>query len=98
MVAQSPQDGSYTVSSNLDIQSDSWHNYFPQTTVSNGNAMIVNASYEAGLFFEIDIPNLCENTTYEFSAFLMNVYDRASNICENGGIPINVRFYPPAAG
>tara|TARA_Y100001947_G_scaffold75713_1_gene63993 strand:+ start:2490 stop:4349 length:1860 start_codon:yes stop_codon:yes gene_type:complete len=92
LVAQSPQDGSYTVSSNLDIQSDSWHNYFPQTTVSNGNAMIVNASYEAGLFFEIDIPNLCENTTYEFSAFLMNVYDRASNICENGGIPINVRF------
>ncbi len=92
LVSQSPQDGSYTVSSNLDIQSDSWHSYFPQTTVSNGNAMIVNASYEAGLFFEIQIPNLCENTTYEFSAFLMNIYDRSSNVCGDGGIPINVRF------
>ncbi|UAB83385.1 T9SS type B sorting domain-containing protein [Zunongwangia sp. SCSIO 43204] len=92
LVSQSPEDGSYTVSSNLDIQSDTWHNYFPQTTESNGNAMIVNASYEAGLFFEIEIPDLCENTTYEFSAFLMNIYDRSSNVCENGGIPINVRF------
>ncbi|ORL46535.1 hypothetical protein IIF7_05807 [Zunongwangia atlantica 22II14-10F7] len=92
LVSQSPQDGSYTVSSNLDIQSDSWHSYFPQTTASNGNAMIVNASYEAGLFFEIEIPDLCENTTYEFSAFLMNIYDRSSNVCGDGGIPINVRF------
>ncbi|SFC05059.1 gliding motility-associated C-terminal domain-containing protein [Zunongwangia mangrovi] len=92
LVSQSPEDGSYTVSSNLDIQSDTWHNFFPQTTESNGNAMIVNASYEAGLFFEIKIPDLCENTTYEFSAFLMNIYDRSSNVCGGGGIPINVRF------
>ena len=92
LVSQSPEDGSYTVSSNLDIQSDSWHNYFPQTTESNGNAMIVNASYDSGLFFEIEIPDLCENTTYEFSAFLMNIYDRSSNVCGDGGIPINVRF------
>ena len=92
LVSNTPEDGYFTVSSDLGSQNFPWHNYFPQTTISNGNAMIVNASYTAGLFFEIEIPNLCENTTYEFSAFLMNVYDRTSNVCENGGIPINVRF------
>jgi len=92
LVSNTPEDGYYTVSSDLGSQNLPWHNYFPQTTISNGNAMIVNASYTAGLFFEIEIPNLCENTTYEFSAFLMNIYDRSSNICGNGGIPINVRF------
>ena len=45
-----------------------------------------------GKFYETKITGLCENTTYEFSAFLMNVYNRASNNCQNGGIPINVRF------
>src|SRR5690606_24063110 len=38
------------------------------------------------------IEGLCENASYEFSAFLMNVYDRTSSACTNGGIPINVRF------
>ncbi len=87
-----PQDGQYTISSTIGRQITSWHSFFPQTTLSNGRALIVNADFNAGKFFETKINGLCENTTYEFSAYLMNVYNRASGNCENGGIPINVRF------
>lgn len=91
-VNQDPQDGEYTVSNQIAIFITSWHSSLPPNTVSNRNALIVNASFNSGRFYRTEISGLCENTTYEFSAFLMNVYDRSSMVCENGGIPINVRF------
>ncbi|SKB32044.1 gliding motility-associated C-terminal domain-containing protein [Salegentibacter holothuriorum] len=91
-VNQDPQDGAYTVSSQIGNNITTWHSSLPPTTVSNRNALIVNASYTSGLFYQTEITGLCENTSYEFSAFLMNIYDRSSMGCENGGIPINVRF------
>lgn len=91
-VRQDPQDGQYTISSTIGNFITSWHSYFPNTNISGGRALIVNADFTAGRFYRKEISGLCENTTYEFSAFLMNVYDRSSNICSNGGIPNNVRF------
>jgi gliding motility-associated-like protein len=91
-VNQDPQDGEYTVSNQIGNFITSWHSSLPPNTVSNRNALIVNASFNSGRFYRTEISGLCENTTYEFSAFLMNVYDRSSMVCENGGIPINVRF------
>lgn len=91
-VTQDPQDGEYTIADNISRIIQSWHDYLPKTTLSNGRALIVNADYDAGQFFRTQISGLCENTTYEFSAFLMNIYDRASGNCANGGIPVNVRF------
>lgn len=91
-VTQDPQDGEYTIADNIARVITSWHDYLPKTTISNGRALIVNADYDAGQFFKTQVSGLCENTTYEFSAFLMNIYDRASGNCDNGGIPINVRF------
>lgn len=91
-VVGDPNDGQYTISSNIGQNNGSWHPYFPGTTISNGKALIVNADYTAGKFFETTISGLCEATTYEFSAFLMSVYDTSSNVCEDGGIPINVKF------
>jgi len=91
-VSQDPQDGEYSISDDIGNTINSWHSYIPQTTVSHGKALIVNADYTAGKFYEKKISGLCENTTYEFSAFLMNVYDRSSNICVDGGIPNNVKF------
>ncbi|MBK5192531.1 MAG: T9SS type B sorting domain-containing protein [Flavobacteriaceae bacterium] len=89
-----PQDGEYTISDQISQNIGSWHSFLPKTTVSNGRALIVNASYTSGQFYRTEIQNLCENTTYEFSAFLMNIYDRTSLVCLDidGGIPINVRF------
>ena len=91
-VNQDPQDGEYTVSNQIGNFITSWHSSLPPNTISNSNALIVNASFNSGRFYRTEISGLCENTTYEFSAFLMNVYDRSSMVCENGGIPINVRF------
>ncbi|APU69944.1 T9SS type B sorting domain-containing protein [Christiangramia flava] len=87
-----PNDGQYAISSQVGQYNTSWHSYFPSTTYSGGRALIVNADFTPGRFYRKQIDGLCENTTYEFSAFIMNVYDRDSGICENGGIPNNVRF------
>ncbi len=91
-VTGDPNDGDYTISEQISKNNGTWHSFLPNTTVSNGRALIVNASYTSGQFYLTEITGLCENTTYEFSAFLMNVYDPKSLACENGGIPINVRF------
>ena len=91
-VTGDPDDGEYTISRRLGQNNTTWHSYFPSTTTSNGRALIVNAGFSSGLFYTTKIEGLCENASYEFSAYLMNVYDRASNACNNGGIPINVRF------
>ncbi|TBW29136.1 T9SS type B sorting domain-containing protein [Gramella sp. KN1008] len=90
-VERGPGDGEYTVA-DLSYGLNSWHQNSPNTAISNGRALIVNADFSAGRFYRREVTGLCENTTYEFSAFLMNVYDRSSGVCINGGIPINVRF------
>ncbi|QYA26514.1 T9SS type B sorting domain-containing protein [Gramella sp. MT6] len=91
-VRQDPQDGEYTISSTIGNYITSWHSYLPNTNISGGRALIVNADFNPGRFYRKEISGLCENTTYEFSAFLMNIYNRSSTICPNGGIPNNVRF------
>lgn len=93
VTGRDPDDGFYTISTRLGITFNSWHNRLPSTTISNGLALIVNADdANAGRFYEIAIPNLCENTSYEFSAYLMNVHNKSSGACNNQDIPINVRF------
>ncbi|WP_026934422.1 T9SS type B sorting domain-containing protein [Christiangramia echinicola] len=91
-VRQDPHDGEYTISNTIGNQITSWHRDLPATNISGGKALIVNADFTAGRFYRKEVAGLCENTTYEFSAFLMNIYDRDSNVCEGGGIPNNVRF------
>lgn len=41
----------------------------------NGYMMVVNASYEPGIFYEQEIDGLCENTLYYFSADIINLID-----------------------
>jgi len=90
-VNQAPQDGQYTISSNL-FQLGSFHNIGDHTGNANGRALIVNASFDPGLFYQIPITGLCINNSYEFSAFLINLYNTASNACPGNGIPVNVKF------
>jgi len=91
-VDQGPEDGFYTISSNLS-QLSTWH-AVPDNTPddTNGRAFIVNASFTADEFFRSPISGLCENTFYEFSAAVVNLYDSDFTFCPNGGIPVNVRF------
>ncbi|HEY9185666.1 MAG TPA: T9SS type B sorting domain-containing protein [Salegentibacter sp.] len=86
-----PYDGEYTISNEIGKEIGGWFSYLPNTTISNGNALIINAEYTAGQFYEYKVSGLCENTSYEFSAFLINILSPTS-ICEDGGIPINVKF------
>lgn len=91
-VDQAPQDGFYTISNNLS-QLQSWHNGLDHTpNDTDGKAFIVNASFNADEFFRSTISGLCENTFYEFSAWLINLYDSDFTNCPSGGIPVNVRF------
>ncbi len=87
---QAPEDGLYTVSSNS--------NYFDWFDIddhtpndNNGRMLIVNSDFTAGEFYRTNINGLCENTTYEFSSWLINLTP-STGFCGNSQIPINVRF------
>ncbi|WP_336127897.1 T9SS type B sorting domain-containing protein [Mesoflavibacter sp. CH_XMU1422-2] len=84
-----PNDGFYTVSSSTAFFD--WHDVSDHTEGdSNGKCLIVNADFTAGEFYRTTITGLCENTSYEFSAFLINL--SRSTGCGGNNIPINVRF------
>ncbi len=75
-----PNDGFYTVTSSTSgCFGNSWHTVNADHT-GNGNFMLVNASYQPADFFVATLTGLCPNTTYEFSAWIMNVIISASAI------------------
>jgi gliding motility-associated-like protein len=85
-----PSDGSYTISNTTDYFD--WHDTTDHTpNDSNGKALIVNADLDAGEFYKKTIDGLCENTSYEFSSWVLNLLP-PSLFCPNLGIPINVKF------
>ena len=95
-VAGTPNDGFYTLSNNTNLYS-TWHNSLDHTPDAsngpNGKALIVNANAAtSGDFYKRTVSGLCTNTTFEFSAWLMNVYNAGIGFCGAGQIPINVRF------
>ena len=95
-IAGAPNDGFYTLYFNTNLYS-TWHNspdHTPGTTNGlNGKALIVNANANtSGDFYKRIVTGLCINTTFEFSAWLMNIYNPGSNFCGANEIPINVRF------
>lgn len=91
-VSGSPNDGQYTLSVPFNL-SNSWHNTQDHTPGdTNGRALIVNASLTSGEFYKRSVSGLCVNTTFEFTAWLINVYNSSSGACPGTGIPINVTF------
>lgn len=87
--SDTPADGFYTISSSTGFYD--WHNVADHTPGdTNGKCLIVNADFTAGEFYRTTIIGLCENTSYEFSAYLINLLKNTG--CNGNGIPINVRF------
>ncbi|WP_298531829.1 T9SS type B sorting domain-containing protein [uncultured Algibacter sp.] len=85
-----PGDGFYTVS-NFSAHFN-WYDIQDHTNGdTNGRMLIVNADFTPGEFFRIPITGLCENTSYEFSSWLINLMRDNTPQC-GSGIPINVRF------
>ena len=69
-------EGYYTiVNTTTGLRDTAWHITTDHTGDTNGYMMVVNASVlaTAGIFYNKTVTNLCPNTTYEFSAWIMNV-------------------------
>lgn len=95
-VTGNPDDGSYTLFYRTNLFS-TWHyslDHTPDATNgTNGKALIVNANAStSGEFYKRTVTGLCVNTTFEFSAWVMNIYNPGSGFCGASEIPINVRF------
>jgi gliding motility-associated-like protein len=95
-VAGPPQDSFYTLFYRTNLLG-SWHNSLDRTPDNtdgiNGKCLVVNANNNvSGAFYKRTVTGLCVNTTFEFSAWVLNVYNLSSNICTNNEIPVNVRF------
>lgn len=68
-----PFDGSYTITNNTgSFNGSAWLAISDNSPDPQGYMMVVNASHEPGLFFERTL-SLCENTTYEFAADIINL-------------------------
>ena len=91
-----PQDGQYTLYYRTNLNANWLYSldHTPDTDPEgvNGKSLIINASYTQGQFYKRTVTGLCSNTTFEFSAWLLNIYNSASNYCSGTGIPVNVTF------
>lgn len=70
-----PIDTYYSIVSSQTSCYGTWHTVLhDHTGNAGGYMMLVNASYDPSVFFtETKELNLCENTTYEFSAYVLNL-------------------------
>lgn len=86
-----PDDGKYSIVSTT----EGWGQLYPTWIRATDNSddpegymMVVNASFSPGIFYEQTIDGLCENTTYEFGADILNVVRNGTQ----GHILPNVAF------
>ena len=85
-----PDDGYYTITNSTSgCFGDTWHTVMSDHT-GNGDFMLVNASFTPGDFFVTTVTDLCPNTNYQFSAWIMNVLNKF-------GIRPNITFSIEAA-
>ena len=71
-----PADGEYMITNDFnqwDFVFDTWLRPRDNSNDPDGYMMVVNASFEPGLFYEEMVEGLCDNTSYEFSADLINL-------------------------
>src|SRR6478672_2272869 len=88
-----PNDGSYTVrNSTSGCFGNTWHGVAEDHTPGdiNGYFMLVNASFQPGDFYVDTVKGLCGSTTYEFSAWVLNVLKPTA--CSGNGIDPNLTF------
>lgn len=92
-----PNDGSYTIVNAINIYDGITGNCHPETWQNvthdhtgdpNGYMMLINASYTPSIFFtKTTSAVLCENTKYEFSAYILNLMRAGSS-----SIRPNIKF------
>ncbi len=77
-----PNDGQYYITTFQPDCGRQWHNVRADHT-GGGAFLMVNASNNPGDFFLQTVSNLCPNTTYEFSAWVLNVVNNPALIKPN---------------
>ncbi|WP_293306377.1 gliding motility-associated C-terminal domain-containing protein [Pedobacter sp. UBA5917] len=84
---RSTTDGEYTITKTTAGLNPGWLQNIVNHTPNdpNGYMMVVNASGDLGVFYQTIVTDLCPNTTYEFSAWIIN-------ILRDRGIRPNVKF------
>ena len=90
---QCPNDGLYTITNQTsNCFSGTWHTITEDHTPGdvNGYMMLVNASFNPGVFYLDTVRDLCGGTTYEFSAWMLNIL-KSSSCGGNGNTP-NITF------
>ncbi|MEO5909524.1 MAG: gliding motility-associated C-terminal domain-containing protein [Pelobium sp.] len=88
-----PIDGSYVINNKTsNCFNGSWHNLIEDHTPNdkNGYMMIVNASFDPGVFYTFAVDNICPKTSYELGAFILNL--SRPNTCNNDPIKPNITF------
>lgn len=83
---QCPQDGDYSIVNSTSGCFGLWNTVTDHTGDPNGYFMLVNASYQPSDFFVQTITGLCDGTTYQFAAWIINMF------AVSGGIEPNVTF------
>ncbi len=71
-----PADGEYTITRNMGRWPNLYGTWLPlqdNSPDSLGYMMVVNADYAPGLFYEKIVEGLCDNTSFLFSADIINV-------------------------
>lgn len=71
-----PNDGSYTIEKTAGSAGQGAWFYTENHTPNDpdGYLMMINASFNPGIFYETDVPtDLCPNTTYEFACWVNNL-------------------------
>ena len=92
-VASCPNDGFYNIASrSISCFNQTWHSVVEDHTPGdvNGNMMVINASFQTGDFYKQTVSGLCGGTTYEFSAWILNILK--TNSCGSAGIDPNITF------
>jgi len=77
-----PNDGFYTLANSVqNCYSGSWYSYSQDHTPGdvNGYMMLINASLNSGEFYVDTVKGLCSGTTYEFAAWVTNVFNSNPN-------------------
>ena len=77
-----PNDGEYSITTFQSNCGRQWHAVSADHT-GGGAFMMVNASNTPGDFYLQTVSNLCPNTTYEFSAWVLNVVNNPALIKPN---------------
>lgn len=76
-----PGDGFYTITNDMRKWASAfdWVKIKDNSQDPNGYMMVVNASFQPGLFYEQKVDGLCENSRFEFSVDVFNLLPAGKN-------------------